>query len=105
MTLTMFLINHLSPEATKPLAIAMPPANSSNIPQGISFADSQSSKREPFPFGTINIITTANKAIVLSPAILISKSPLQPPNGSLRVIHAKAVKPKTHNVLLSSFLH
>ena len=56
----------LSPVAMNALAIQMPAPKSNNMPQGILFAVSQSSKRDPLPSGTKNSATTASKATIES---------------------------------------
>ena len=81
----------LSPDATKPRARQMPPANSSSTPHGIRLARSQSSSRAPLPSGVRHISTTASRATEASLACGRPSHRLQPPNGSLRVIQASAV--------------
>ena len=86
-------------------AIQMPPANKSNIPQGMSLAIFQSSSAPPFPLGTRNMTTTARMATVESPAWVMPRRPDQPPKGSMRVIHAMIAIPNTIMVRFSSTRH
>ena len=84
-----------SPLAVNAVAMQIPPANRSSMPQGIEAARSQSSSRSPSPSGTRNIRTTAASATVESATVSIPSRPDHPPNGSERVIHATIVSPNT----------
>ena len=84
----------LSPDATKPRAKQIPPANNSNTPQGIWFACCQSISGAPLLSRTTNSAITANSA---TEASLVKGRPshaCQPPKGSARVIQASAVSAK-----------
>ena len=91
-----------SPDASKPRAMAMPPPKRMSKPHGISEAVAQSSMRPPFPFGIKNSATTAASATVLSPAPGRFNQALHPPNGVVRVTHAKAVSKNTTNTRRSA---
>lgn len=94
----------LKPDVTNAFAIAMPPPNRINIPQGILFAVSQSRSFSPLPFGIKNIAITAINATLASLAEGSASAPLQPPKGWLRVTQASAVKEKTIKTRFSSTL-
>ncbi len=94
-----------SPVSTNACAIAMPPANRIRMPHGTLTAVSQFSNCPPRPFGIRNIASTAINATVASLAPFKSSQRLQPPKGSLRVIHASTVKPKISSMRRSSARH
>ena len=90
------------PLAKNAVAIVMPAANISRMPQGISVAVSQSSKPPPFSERTINISAAPSNAIVESPTLDILSSSDNPPSGCDRKTHRTMIKRKTVTTHFSS---
>src|SRR5699024_8852949 len=87
------------PELTNPAAMARPPPNNSNIPQGNFTAVSQSSKRSFLKRMDGMINNTIAKKIAITPSDTPGKYLVM---KNERVIHDKAAKRNTIKTIISS---